>query len=110
MNEPIACSLDGGGLRNRLEEFHDVFRRGFIGAERIEGGFRWRFRAVPGLEKDLRALADREHICCRFFEFDLFTANAGREICWEVRARPEAAPVLDEFFRLPQDLEASRAG
>jgi hypothetical protein len=106
---PIACTLDGGGLRNRLEEFRDVFQRGLIGADRLEGGFRWRFRAVPGLEDDLRALAGREHACCRFFTFELFTADEGREIWWEIRAEPEAAPVVEEFYRLPDQLAAPDA-
>lgn len=104
LEEPIACALDGGGMRTRLEEFRDVFGRGFIRGERIEAGFRWRFRAVPGLEGDLRALAEREHACCRFFRFDLFAANQGQEIWWEARANPDAAPVLEEFFRLPEEL------
>jgi hypothetical protein len=104
LEEPIACTLDGGGMRNRLEEFREVFGRGFIRGERIEDGFRWRFRVVPGLEGDLRALAEREHACCRFFRFDLFPANQGQEIWWEARANPEAAPVLEAFFRLPEEL------
>jgi hypothetical protein len=103
-DERIACTLDGKGMRNRLEEFRDAFARGFITGGRIPGGFRWRFRALPGLERDLRALADREHECCRFFSFDLFAANQGREIWWEVRASADAAPVLEEFFGLPEQL------
>ena len=102
--EPIACRLDGAGMRDRLQEFRDAFSRGYLGADRIEGGFRWRFRAAPGFLDDLRALAAREHACCRFFRFDLFLANEGQEIWWEARASAQAAPVMDEFFRLPEQL------
>ena len=102
--EPIACTLDGAGMRDRLQEFRDLFARGYLGADRIEDGFRWRFRAAPGLEDDLRALAERERTCCRFFRLDVFPANEGQEIWWEARARAEAAPVIEEFFRLPEQL------
>jgi hypothetical protein len=103
-DEPIACSLDAGGLRDRLQEFRDAFARGYLGGDRIEGGFRWRFRAAPGLLDDLRALAEREQACCRFFTFDLFLADEGHEVWWEARASADAAPVVEEFFRLPEQL------
>ena len=109
VNEPIACTLDGKGMRKRLEEFRAAFGRGFIAGERIPGGFRWRFRLLPGFESDLRALADREQECCRFFTFDLFAANQGQEIWWEVRANVDAAPVLEEFFALPEQLGLTSA-
>ena len=101
--EPIACTPDGQGLRERLSEFRAAFARGYLGSERIDGGVRWRFRAAPGLEGELRSLAAREHECFRFFRFDIHPR--GDEICWDTRVDdPAARPVLEEFFRLPQQL------
>jgi hypothetical protein len=101
--EPIACSLDGQGVRRRLDEFRDVFERSYLDSERIEGGVRWRFRTAPGLESDLRSLADREQECCRFFRFDIRTV--GNEMWWDSRVDDvEAQPILEEFFTLPSQL------
>jgi hypothetical protein len=103
---PIACSLDRSAFRGRLDEFRAVLRRGFIGAERLPDRARWRFRAAPGLEDDLRKLAERERRCCRFFLFDI--RRVDEEIWWDTRVdRAEALPVLDLFFALPSELAAS---
>jgi len=99
-SEPIACALDGKGMRRRLDEFREAFGRGYLSGERTAGGVRWRFRAVPGLERDLRSLAEREHACCRFFRFDV--RASGSEIWWDTSVDDaEAQPILDAFFRLP---------
>ena len=102
--EPVACRLDGPGVQRRLAEFRDVFARALVGTERLaDGVVRWRFQASPGLEDELRSLAEREHACCRFFRFDVRTV--GREVWWDSRVeRPEAAPVLEELFALPTTL------
>lgn len=97
--EPIACTLDGHGFRQRLEDFRAAFRRGYLGGERTATGVRWRFRAAPGLEDDLRSLAGRERECCRFFTFEIQTA--GDEIWWDSRVDdPDALPLLEELFSL----------
>jgi hypothetical protein len=98
--EPIACSLDAEGFRRRMEEFRDVFERAFLSTERMEGGGRFRFRSLPGLEAELRALAEREQACCRFFRFEVLEKDG--EIWWETAADAEAAPVLDAFLALPE--------
>ena len=83
--EPIACSLDGHGFRQRLDEFRAAFGRGYLAGERTATGVRWRFRAAPGLEEDLRSLAGRERECCRFFIFEIQTV--GYEIWWDAGSR-----------------------
>ena len=98
--EPIACRLDGEGVRRRVEEFREVFERGYVGGVRIAGGVRWRFRALSGLEADLRSLAEREQACCPFFQFDV--RAIGSEIWWDSRVDDVAAqPILEDFFALP---------
>ncbi len=97
--EPIACSLDGHGFRQRLDEFRAAFGRGYLGGERTATGVRWRFRAAPGLEEDLRSLAGRERECCRFFIFEIQTV--GYEIWWDSRVEdPDALPLLEELFSM----------
>ena len=54
------------------------------------------------MEQELRLLAEREHECCRFFQFDL--SKVGDELHWETRADERAAAILDEFARLPERL------
>lgn len=105
--EPIACTLDGGGMQVRLAEFSKMFERAYIAGERLEdGGVRWRFRAAAGVENDLRDLAKGEHLCCRFFRFDIHAI--GDEVWWDTRVdSPDAWPVLEEFFALPSTLGAS---
>jgi hypothetical protein len=103
-DEPIACTLDGSGMRQRLDEFRDAFRRGYIGGERTAGGVRWRFGGAPGLEVELRSLAEREQACCRFFRFDI--RAIGDEIWWDSDVdNPEARPILEAFFTLPISVE-----
>jgi hypothetical protein len=102
-SEPVACTLDGSGVRQRLDEFRAVFRRGYVGGEHTSGGVRWRFRNVPGLGADLLSLAEREHACCRFLRFDLRVM--GDEVWWETEVDDlNARPILDEFFALPARL------
>ena len=102
--EPIACTLDSDGFRRRMEEFRDVFERAFLSSERVEDFGRFRFRALPGLEEELKALAEREHACCRFFRFDVFEKD--RELWWETRVDAEAVPVLEAFLALPEMLRS----
>jgi hypothetical protein len=97
--EPIACTLDSDGYRRRMGEFRDVFERGYLSSERFPGGGRFRFRALPGLEAELRSLAERERTCCRFFRFEIFAKDD--ELWWETRVDPEAEPVLEAFLDLP---------
>jgi len=104
--EPIACTLDSDGFRRRLEEFRDVFERSYLSRQRFAGGGRFRFRALPGLEIELRSLAEREQACCRFFRFEIFAKDD--ELWWETRVDAEAEPVLEIFLELP-DLLARRA-
>jgi hypothetical protein len=108
---PIACTAD---LRNEQEvrKYMDRYQSAFthlIHSEKLPNGFRWTFRAEPGLEASLRKLADQEHECCGFFSFEL--SSDRDRITWTVTADERARSVVDEFYRLPERLrEASREG
>lgn len=100
--EPIVCTLTDRDLVARALEFRAVFAH-LVETQPFDGGFRWRFRAEPGLEAALADLARREHECCRFFE--LSVTREGDCIVWEASASSAAATVLDAFMRLPETLE-----
>jgi hypothetical protein len=105
-DEPIACTVD---LKNTrligagLEAYRKAFTR-LLATEPLAGGFRWRFRAEPGLDAELKTLAAGEHECCRFMTFHI-TAD-GPHIVWEVQANERATSFLEEFSRLPDRLRA----
>ena len=105
-DQPIACTADlrdGTAVQAHIDAYRAVFTR-LIGTERFADGFRWSFRAEPGLEAELRALVEREHGCCRFFNFEL-TVDRDR-IVWTTTADEPARSMVDEFFRLPERLRS----
>lgn len=102
--EPIVCTLGVADQEGRAGDFRAVFEH-LVATNAFEGGFRWTFRPSPGLEERLVALAEREHACCRFFEFTIF--SEGHTLVWETRAREDAAVVMKELMRLPLALEAA---
>ncbi|HUG84593.1 MAG TPA: hypothetical protein VMM13_08500, partial [Euzebya sp.] len=72
--------------------------------ERTEAGIRFRFRALPGLEKQVRDLAAREKGCCAFFTFTV--ARQDDEVWWDAGVGDDdiARQVLEEFYHLPVTL------
>jgi hypothetical protein len=107
--EPIVCTagIDKPSVAEQLDGYRAAFAH-LTSRERFDGGFRWRFRGGEDLEAQLRQLAEREHACCRFFAFHL--VRDGSDVVWETRADERAAGVLDEFFRLPEQLGAGATG
>jgi hypothetical protein len=63
---PIACTLDGGEVRERVAEWRAVAAQA-RSRERIDGGIRLRFDAID--PRTLTDLAVREHECCAFLSF-----------------------------------------
>jgi hypothetical protein len=62
----IACTLDAGDVKGRLDEWRSLAERA-TDRQSIEGGLRLTFDEI-----DVRALADlaiREHECCSFLSF-----------------------------------------
>ena len=105
---PVACTLAGtpGAFAERMAEYRRLFRQYLAGRTRTGQGIRFRFRAEPGVEDWVRDLARREKACCGFFEFTVSTD--GQEICWDATVGDDEAArqALEEFYRLPDTLEA----
>jgi hypothetical protein len=108
--EPIVCTADMQDkptVQGQLDGYRAAFEH-LRHIERFEGGVRWIFANRPGLGAELGRLAEKEHQCCSFFKFDL--REAGDSIVWETTASKEAARVLDEFARLPEQLSQHARG
>ena len=101
---PIACTLDETGLTLRMAEFDQLFRDALVGRDTTADGIRFRFAAGSGVEDRIRDLARREQSCCSFFDFTIDVH--GDEVWWDATVPdPEARPILDDFFSLPERLE-----
>lgn len=108
--EPIVCTADlrdKPTVQGQLDGYRVAFEH-LVRCESFAGGVRWVFEKRAGLLADLRTLAEKEHQCCKFFQFDLRETSDG--IVWETTARPEAAAVVQEFGQLPERLREQPQG
>jgi hypothetical protein len=90
-DEPLACTADlreKAASQAHMAEYRNAFTH-LIANERFPGGFRWTFAAQPGLSEQLRTLAEREHVCCRFFTFEI----TSHEVTSSGRPEPTMAPL-----------------
>jgi|GEM_PF-2502747 hypothetical protein len=91
---PIACSLGGDDLGDRLDRWQQVLAH-VAREEPLIGGKRMVFReSVPVGE--LAELAAAEQACCRFFTFRLAIDRNG--VALEVTAPPEAEAMIEMVF------------
>ena len=91
---PVACSLDGADMAQRIEDWQDVTRL-VERREALDGGIRLVFGDTPPLGEICR-LAREEHACCPFFAFALTIDARGTAL--EVTAPPEGADILAAAF------------
>jgi hypothetical protein len=109
---PVVCDMSAAPDTpvQRAREYRRLFSRALTGRERSEAGIRFRFRADPGVAEWVRDLAEREKACCAFFTFTV--TDNDREVWWEASVIDDesARRVLAEFYRLPETLDAIRAG
>ena len=92
---PIACTLDGGDMATRLDEWNALLA-GVTARRRLDdGGLRLEFG--PGADvTEIARLAAAEQGCCRFFHFALVIDDRG--VALEVHAPPDGEPVLAALF------------
>jgi MerR family transcriptional regulator, copper efflux regulator len=99
---PIACTLDGGDMATRLDEWNallagrDDLLEGVTARRRLDdGGLRLEFG--PGADvAEIARLAAAEQGCCRFFHFALVIDDRG--VALEVHAPPDGEPMLAALF------------
>jgi hypothetical protein len=84
---PIVCSLDAGGLEQRLAAIAEVGAEALSGRS-VEGGrHELRFRSDPKTRRRLEEVIAAEAECCAFLELSL--REAGGELILSIAA-PEA--------------------
>ncbi|MFD0902156.1 MerR family transcriptional regulator [Actinomadura sediminis] len=91
-NAPVACSLDGDGLGERVAQWRRLIDG--AGRQEIEDGVRLTLPAARAA--DIAALAAAEQRCCPFFGFRLLLD--GPELHLEVHASEDGAAMLVELF------------
>jgi hypothetical protein len=73
----IACSLSAADLPERRARWTVLMERALAGRSDVANGLRLSFRGEPGVEEELRALAELERDCCGFAAFEV-SASRGR--------------------------------
>lgn len=100
---PIVCDMTTAPdtASQRLDEYRHLFGRYLIGRERTAQGIRFRLRAEPGVEEQVRDLAAREKACCAFFAFDVTVE--GDQVIWDCAVSDDdtARAILEEYYLLP---------
>lgn len=91
---PIACSLNGGDMAQRMKDWQAVTDL-VVRREPLDGGIRLEFGPEPPLGEIAR-LAAAEYECCPFFGFAITVDTRG--IALEVTAPPDGAEVLTAAF------------
>ena len=91
---PIACSLSGGDMQDRVAEWQSLLG-GVERREEISSGLRLVFRH-PAPLADISRLAAAEYECCPFFSFAI-TVD-GRGVGLEVTAPAHGQELLEAVF------------
>ncbi|RFU83464.1 MerR family transcriptional regulator [Streptomyces triticagri] len=92
---PVACTLGGAELGERIEQWRALVGRA-DGREEIDDGLRLSFPPDAELAGHLAALAAAEQGCCAFFDFTLHLAPDTLRLT--VRAPENAAGMLADLF------------
>ncbi len=106
MRVPIACTLTAGDAGERVDEWQRFLGRDIRAAS--GSGDSVRLLLADGDDALLRAvdLAEREHDCCRFFDFGIHLDQEGRWLT--VGVPPEATGILTDLLSLlPAELTAT---
>jgi hypothetical protein len=92
----VACTLTAEDLPARRRRWEALTGRALASRTSIADGVRLTFRAVPGVESELRALAELERECCAFADFDV-TASRD-QVRLDVTSSGDGVTVVRELF------------
>lgn len=106
---PVVCSLNQSDLAARQDRWLELARRAAIKVVTTNAGLRLLFRAEPGVEAEVRDLAELERDCCAFADWSV-RARATR-IVLDVTADGEEGITAAQamFGRLRSHLAAAQA-
>jgi len=93
---PVACSLTRAGLAEQAGRGGRLAARALTGQEKTADGIRLSFRAEPGAEQELRALAAVEAGCCPWASWAV-RASAARLVL-DVRAAGDGVAAQHGMF------------
>jgi hypothetical protein len=94
----VACSLDGADMAKRAWRWSRLRARAGRGRAVAESGLCLRFGDEPGVERELRRLAELERACCAFATWDV--ERRDRELVLDIgAASPEGRAAVRTMFR-----------
>ena len=104
---PVACSLSQSDLVERQDRWLELARCAATEAVTTSNGLRLLFHAQPGVEAELRQLAELERDCCAFADWSVHAR--GTEVALDVTADSEEGitAVQAMFAKLRSHLAAS---
>lgn len=101
---PLICDMTTASdtPQERMAEYCRLFEHALAGRERTSDAAILRFTARAGVEAWVRDLADREAVCCPFFNYTV-TEHDG-QVSYKIAGDddPIVQAILDEFYRLPE--------
>jgi MerR family transcriptional regulator, copper efflux regulator len=92
---PIACTLSGPDLRERLAEIREVGRGALLEAAGESGRRVLRFRRSDGVAERLARIVEAESQCCAFLDLRLDASDG--LISLTIEGPEGAEPVVDEL-------------
>jgi hypothetical protein len=92
----IACSLTASELPERRRRWLALTDRALVSRAGTADGVRLTFRAVPGVEDELQALAELECECCAFAAFEV--AATGDRVTLDVKSSGDGVTAVRELF------------
>jgi hypothetical protein len=92
---PIACSLSGADLRDRLAEMKEAGRAGLIHVETAGGAAVLRFRASEGMSDRLDRIVAAESECCAFLDLSVEESDEALEL--RIAGPEGSEPVVEEL-------------
>src|SRR5262245_32205493 len=90
-NPPIAGTLSGAAMQQRLQEIEQLARDALVERQRRPGGVRLSYRR--NAEAAVRQLVRRERQCCAFLTFEIGVDEEHVRV--DITAPPEAEGFLD---------------
>jgi hypothetical protein len=104
---PIACTLTPAELAGVRQGLLPGLLARAGAREPVRGGFRWRFEPRADLVKEIAAVIEAEHRCCRFLRFHLVVEPGDGEIWIEVTG-PEGTAEFLSTLLAPSETEPRR--
>ena len=93
-SQPIACTLTGARLQNRIDWIARIARDALRSHERDDLTLRLRY--APDAVDSVRRMVREEQVCCAFLEFEL--QERPGELLVTINAPEAARDLADELF------------